>query len=111
MTSSVAGRSFATSPRIQSSLSMPVSFPSMRIRRIPISEGGIPPQIVQYFPSLSMVTGHPRIMVRDILNRVTAERAWGVFAGKMIVSPSFIGWVSPATQTSHSPSRIVTTAS
>ena len=45
------------------------------------------------------------------MNFVIAERAWGTFAGKMIVSPSFIWYVLPATQTSHSPSRIVTTAS
>lgn len=33
---------------------------------------------------------HFRIMVRFILNFVIAESACGTFAGKMIVSPSFI---------------------
>ena len=50
-------------------------------------------------------------MVRLILNGVTALRAFGTFAGKMIVLPAGIEKVFPATQTSASPSRMVTTAS
>jgi len=36
-----------------------------------------------------------RIIVRDILNLVIALRAWGTPAGKMMVSPSFICYVTP----------------
>ena len=51
------------------------------------------------------------IMTSIILNGVIAVRACGACAGMMIVSPSLSRWTTPESRISHSPSRIVATAS
>ncbi len=70
-----------------------------------------PPQTVQHFPSPPFTpVPYPRIIASIILNRVIAESACGVLTGRMIIPPSVIRCASSATQISHSPSMIVTTA-